>query len=134
MRKLVYYVLAVILTVTCLSSCSKEDFAYPMSDVYGTWDGIAVKLDGKWIDITDKYYYDDFQFSITFYEDGKYYGKGFFGTGSGTYKADGNVIYTYVGGKSYMNYRVVSLKNNVAELQMFVEGDPDTIDIRAKKR
>ncbi len=105
-----------------------------MSDVYGTWDGIAVKVDGKWIDITDKYYYDDFQFSITFYEDGKYYGKGFFGTGSGTYKADGNVIYTYVGGKSYMNYRIVSLKNNVAELQMFVEGDPDTIDIRAKKR
>ena len=53
----------------------------------GTWDGIAVKTNSGWIDITS-YYYRDYQFSITFHEDGTYYGTGYFGTGNGTYTID----------------------------------------------
>ncbi len=134
MKKLAYLLLAVMLAVVSFSSCSKEDnFSYPMSDVYGTWEGTAIKIDSEWIDITS-YWYEDFQFSITFYDDGTYYGRGYFGTGSGTYKAKDDVIYTYVDGKPYRNYRVVSLVNKNAELVMFVDGESETIGLKVKKR
>ncbi len=134
MKKLTHLLLSVILAVISLSSCSKEDnFSYPMSDVYGTWEGTAIKIDSEWIDITS-YWYEDFQFSITFYDDGTYYGRGYFGTGSGTYKAKDDVIYTYVDGKPYRNYRVVSLVNKNAELVMFVDGESETIGLKVKKR
>ncbi len=121
-----------------LSSCSNDDdeivFAYPMESIYGTWDGVSVKMDGRWVDITSSYY-EDLQFSITFYSNGKYYGTGYFGTGSGTYKAEGAYIYTYVDGMPYYNYQIKSLANNNAELIMYDPDRPSSIlEIKVKRR
>lgn len=122
-----------IIVPLCLLSCSKEqDFNYPMETIYGKWEGTGIKIEDKWIDITD-YFYSDFQFSVTFYDNGTYYGEGYFGTGVGTYKAKGDVIYTYVDGTPYRNYRVISLNDNVAELEMFEDDSEVTIGLKVRK-
>lgn len=103
-----------------------------METIYGKWEGTGIKIEDKWIDITD-YFYSDFQFSVTFYDNGTYYGEGYFGTGVGTYKAKGDVIYTYVDGTPYRNYRVISLNDNVAELEMFEDDSEVTIGLKVRK-
>lgn len=130
--KLFLGIMAFIMPVI-ISSCSKEEqFDYPMETVYGKWEGTNIKIDDRWIDVTD-YFFSEFQFSITFYRDGKYYGEGYFGTGYGTYKAKGNIIYTYVGDKPYRNYRIISLNDSTAELEMFVDGAEGTIGLKVRK-
>ncbi len=132
MKKQTLSLLLFLATCVFLTSCSKDDFNYPMETLYGTWDGTAVYVNGHWIDITDSYY-KSFQFSITFYSDGEYYGRGFFGNGSGTYKATGNTITTYVNGEIYLTYEIKSLTNNKAELTMF-DRSGDSMPIRVSKR
>lgn len=131
-----YILLLLVISVLSLSSCSKSvknDFDYPMSTLYGTWEGTDVYIDGSWMDITS-FWFEDLQFSITFYEDGSYFGDGYFGTGYGTYETSGNMIYTYVGGEPYYNYRVISLNNNKAELEMSQTNSNSTLQIRVEKR
>lgn len=134
--KKVLFMMFILASLSCLSSCSKDkedDFNYPMETVYGTWEGTAIYSKGEWIDITH-WWYEDFQFSITFYSDGKYYGRGAFGTGSGTYKANGNTITTYVDGEIYLTYDIISLTNEKAELTMYDKsGDSMRIKVAKKK-
>ena len=130
--KLFLGIMAIIMPVLA-SSCSKEEqFDYPMESIYGKWEGTDIKIDGEWVDITG-YIFSNLQFSVTFYDDGTYYGEGYFGTGYGTYKAKGNVIYTYVDGKPYRNYRIITLDNSTAELEMFVDGAEGTIGLKVRK-
>lgn len=123
------------LVVTGCSEDEEDKFDYPMEALYGTWvgTGIYMESDGIWIDPTSSWLYDDLEFSITFYENGKYYGKGFFGTGSGTYKVKGNTITTYVDGEMYLYYKVTSLTNNKAELTMY-DGSGDSMKLRVTKK
>lgn len=127
----------IMASLVCFTSCSKDDdedgFDYPMETLIGTWEGTDVYIDGKWYDITG-YWYSDLQFSITFYDGGKYYGKGYFGTGSGTYTAKGKTIKTYVNGKPYYVYEVISLDNKKAHLYMGVEGSNEKIQIKVVKK
>lgn len=130
--------LAVLVSGLVVTGCESDDdegFNYPMETLYGTWvgTGIYIESEGKWIDPTSSWLYDDLEFSITFYENGKYYGKGFFGTGSGTYKAEGNTITTYVDGEMYLYYKVTSLTNNKAELTMY-DGSGDSMKLRVTKK
>lgn len=130
--------LAVLVSGLIVTGCSEDEdneFNYPMETLYGTWigTGIYIESDGTWIDPTSSWLYDDLEFSITFYEDGKYYGKGFFGTGRGTYKAEGNTITTYVDGEMYLYYKVTSLTNNKAELTMY-DGSGDSMKLRVTKK
>lgn len=132
------FLLSVLLIgfVFAFTSCSKEDdpkFDYPMETLYGNWEGTGIYVDGDWIDPTN-WLYTKFAFSIKFNSDGTYSGKGYFGNGSGTYKAEGNVIYTYVDGKEYAKYTVKSLSNNKAELTMSMEGSNETLDLRVEKK
>ena len=118
------------------SSCSKddrEDFGYPIETLYGTWEGTDMKVKDTWIDLTNPLY-SKFSFSITFYSDETYYGKGYFGTGKGTYKARENMIYTYVYGEEYYVYKIKSLNGNKAELLMGVTGSDDWIEIKVEKK
>lgn len=134
MKKSIF--LFLVISVLSLLSCSKSnknDFNYPMSTLYGTWEGTEVYIDGSWSDITS-IWFEDLQFSITFYEDGTYFGDGYFGTGYGTYEASGNMIYTYVSGEPYYNYRVISLNNNKAELEMSKTNSNSTLMIRVEKK
>ena len=115
-----------------ISSCSDDkDFNYPEEMLLGTWDGTDIKIDGKWTDITSPIYYK-FWFSVKFNSDGTYYGSGFFGTGKGTYKAEKDMIYTYVDKKEYARYKVLSMSDTKAELTMYI-GD-ESFDIRVAKK
>lgn len=114
------------------TSCEKEKFDYPMETLYGTWEGTAICLEGTWYDLTNVWY-KELGFSITFYSDGTYYGKGSFGTGRGTYEAVGKTITTYVDGEEYLRYEVIKLADTTAELVMY---DPsgDSAKIKVRKR
>lgn len=116
-----------------LSSCVKNDkFDYPMKTLHGIWDSTEILTDNGWLDITSDIY-AKFQFSIRFNSDGTYYGSGAFGNGSGTYKAIGNTIITYIDGEEYARYIIKSLTDNKAELTMDM-GGTSTIDVRVTKR
>lgn len=125
--------IGIIITST---SCSKDDdpkFDYPMETLYGNWEGTGIYVDGDWIDLTNYLWYE-YRFSIKFNSDGTYSGKGYFGNGSGTYKVEGNMIYTYIDGKEYARYKVKSLSNNKAELTMAMEGSSETLELRVQKK
>lgn len=127
-----FLVLFASMTIS-LSSCSSDDdkFNYPLETLYGTWSIQRVNVSGKWYDVTT-YPYTKFGASITFYENGKYYGSGYFGTGSGTYKLSGNKITTYYNGEVYMTYTVKSLTDDTAN--MIMDDGSSTMEFYAKKK
>lgn len=102
-----------------------------METIYGRWSGIAVKSEGTWIDITTAPG-NALAFSATFKSDGTYSGDGFFGTGSGTYKAKGDTLITYIKGKEYARYKIQSISGNIAEMTMLIDGE--NIEIRCQKQ
>ena len=120
-------------SVLLFAGCSRTDESPYKKQIIGTWDGIAVKTSTGWTDITSSYY-SRFQFSITFHEDGTYYGTGYFGTGSGTYTLKESTIVTYVDGNEYYRYEIYSVSENVAHLQMYSTRSADSIEIKARKR
>lgn len=130
MKKILFFM--ALLPMLILSSCSNDDdFDYPMDAIYGTWDVTDIKVEGKWYDITT-YPYTKYAMSISFKSDGSYYGKGYFGNGSGTYTAKGKTIITYINGKEFAVYTVKSLSDKNAELTMTI--DDEVIDIKAVKK
>lgn len=62
-----------------------------------------------------------------------YSGSGYFGNGSGTYKAEGDMIYTYIDGEELYRYKVHSISNGIAEVSMGVAGDNITLEIKLQK-
>ena len=134
MKKLTIMMLLAAFFTLCVTSCSKDDddsFAYPMEQLYGKWKAVEIKVDGKWYDVT-KYPYTRFGMDITFYENGKFYGSGYLGNGSGTYTVSGKTITTYVSGKEYAVYTVNSLNGNEADLTLRMGSE--TLQIKAKKQ
>lgn len=128
---MIMFASAALLFAGC--SKDKDDDSPYKKEIIGTWDGIAVKTSSGWIDITSSYY-SDYQFSITFHEDGTYYGTGYFGTGSGTYTLNDNTIVTYVNGNEYYRYDIYSVSGNVAHLKMYSTRSSSSIEIKARKR
>lgn len=118
----------------CVTSCSKDDeddFAYPMEQLYGKWKATELKVDGRWYDVT-KYPYTRFGMNITFYENGTFYGSGYLGNGSGTYKVSGKTITTYVSGKEYAVYTVNSLNSSKADLTLKM--GTESLQMKAEKQ
>lgn len=111
---------------------NKDPFLYGTENLIGTWDGIAIKTDGgSWLEIPQG---SPASFSATFNSDGTYSGEGQYGNGSGTYKASGNMIYTYIDNEEYARYEVSSFQDGVAEMTMTVIGTDESFEIRVKKR
>lgn len=133
MKTKLYLFLLIMASAVCFSSCSKEDsFAYPMSQLYGKWKATELLVGGKWYNVT-KYPYTKFGMSITFYEGGTFYGTGYLGTGSGTYKTKGdNQIVTYVDGDEYATYTVNSLSDNNADLTLTMGSE--SLRMKAEKQ
>lgn len=134
MKKLTIMMLLAAFFTLCVTSCSKDDddsFAYPMEQLYGKWKADEIKVDGKWYDVT-KYPYTRFGMDITFYENGKFYGSGYLGNGSGTYSVSGKTITTYVSDKEYAVYTVNSLNGNEADLTLRMGSE--TLQMKAKKQ
>ncbi|MBJ2160481.1 MAG: hypothetical protein JFR39_00060 [Muribaculaceae bacterium] len=122
--------LATMLTFTACSSDDEPENSVTKDQLIGLWDATAVQFnnDGKWVDITNR---PDLALSISFYEDGSYYGEGALGDGEGTYTLSGNTIKTYIDGELYGTYVVKSLVGDNAELTLTM--DHETIGIRARK-
>lgn len=134
MKKVLF--LLAVLPMVLLSACSSDDedsFNYPMETLYGTWEGVEIDIDGTIIDLTD-WVYSKYRFSATFNSDGTYSGSGYFGNGSGTYKANGDMIYTYIDGKEYLRYQVVSMQGNTSTLIMIMEGSDETLKVKVRKK
>lgn len=134
MKKILVMMLAMLTMCFAFSSCSSDDdkFDYSMETLYGTWDLTDVQLSsGNWIDLTG-WQYSEYRASITFNPDGTYYGRGSFGNGSGTYKASGSTIITYVGGKEYLRYTIKSANDNRMEGTMY--DNSSSMNFKAKKR
>ena len=111
----------------------QESFKFEIENLYGTWQGIAIQSNGEWIDITQPPH-TNLAFSVVFYENGTYSGSGYFGNGSGTYKAEGDMIYTYIDGEELYRYKVHSISNGIAEVSMGVAGDNITLEIKLQKK
>lgn len=127
--------MAVICAVT-FTGCEKdeqESFKFDIENLYGTWQGIAIQSNGEWIDITQPPH-TNLAFSVVFYENGTYSGSGYFGNGSGTYKAEGDMIYTYIDGEELYRYKVHSISNGIAEVSMGIAGDNTTLEIKLQKK
>lgn len=133
MKKLFGLMFLSVMSVFLFSSCSEDDdtFDYPMESIYGKWKGTEVYYNEEWLDLSD-WVYQELSFTITFYDDGTYYGEGFFGTGYGTYEAIGKNITTYVDGKKYLTYYVKSLSNDKAEITMY-DNSGESMDVRVQK-
>lgn len=134
MKKLLCFMLLCATTCISFSSCSKDDDGISKNKIIGTWDAKQVKVDSDWITIPSN---SRFSMSITFYEDGIYYGKSdIFGTGYGAYKISGNSIKTYIDEEYLYTYRINSITDSTAEVTMIDEdSDNDSsLDIRLQKR
>ncbi len=134
MKKISFVMLLATFFTLCVTSCSKDDddsFAYPMEQLYGNWKAVEINVDGKWYNVT-KYPYTRFGMDITFYEGGNFYGSGYLGNGSGTYKVSGKTITTYVSGKEYAVYTVNSLNGNEADLTLRMGSE--SLRMRAEKQ
>lgn len=134
MKKITCVMFLLAMLSLCVTSCSKDDeddFAYPMEQLYGKWKATELKIDGSWYDVT-RYPYTRFGMNITFYEDGTFYGSGYLGNGSGTYKVSGKTITTYVSGKEYAVYTINSLSGNKADL--ILRMGSETLQMKVEKQ
>ncbi|WP_298062026.1 hypothetical protein [uncultured Rikenella sp.] len=135
MKKLLCFLLLCATTVVSFTSCSKDDDKSTLKDkIIGTWEAKQVKVDGEWIAIPS---YSRYSMSMTFYEDGQYYGRSdFFGTGYGIYKITGSSIKTYVDGDYMYTYRINSITDTAAEVQMLDEDSSSgySLNIRLNKK
>lgn len=136
MKKLFSMMLIMASMMCVFGSCSEDEeneskFNYPMQTLYGTWEATHIKLDDSWTSLT--WLGSRYQFSATFYNDGRYYGRGYFGTGWGTYKASGNTITTFVDGEEYYLYNVHSLSSNEAHVTMGPRGG-EGLEVKFKKQ
>lgn len=96
--------------------------------IVGTWKLTEVKMNetGSYMTWPFKTTYASFK------SDGTYYGSGYFGTGEGTWSKKGKTVNTYVNGKLYVSYVVISVTSTDAELKMTMDGS--NIWIKCKKQ
>ena len=132
MKKYFLFLIVALTAAVSFTSCSNDDddVNFSKEDLYGTWELIRVKFDDEWVDLTEwpnSYYGAE----ITFYENGSYYGDGYFGSGRGTYKTHGNTITTYIGGEVYFIYKVSELSGSYMRGTM--SDGSDTVEIIARK-
>ena len=120
----------VLIAIVSLSfvSCSDDSDSPYSSDIVGTWKLTEVKTSqsGSYISWPFEATYASFN------SDGTYYGRGYFGYGSGTWKAKGNKVSTYVDDELFITYEILSVSGNNAELKMIIDGE--AIWIKCKKQ
>ena len=118
--KKVFSLLLLLATTLAFTACSSDDKDEPsLNDIVGTW-----KLSK--ISTNDGESFMDWPFAATtasFNSDGTYSGRGYFGTGSGTWKQKGKTIITYVDGEEYIRYEVKELSSSACTLIMKMDGE-----------
>lgn len=117
-----------MLPIFAFVACSDDDeFDYDMNQLVGTWAITDVDTGNGYI----KWPFE--KTSATFNSDGSYAGKGYFGNGSGTYKAEGKTITCFIDGEEYMRYEILQLSGNTCELRMYEIGSDENIKVKCSK-
>lgn len=112
-----------------LVSCEKDDEVFSENQIVGTWATTQGFVGGEWLDIPT---YSDMYATMTFYEDGDYYGDSeLFGSGWGTYTLSGKTLKTYLNGELFYVYTIKSLTDTFAEVTMAYRNS--NIGLRLKK-
>ncbi len=130
MKAFKFFLVAIIATLSfSVISCGDDDKDEPTkSDIVGTWSLSEVS--------TNNSNYIPWPYestSATFKSNGTYYGTGYFGNGTGTWKQQGNTIITYVSGVEYFRYEVLSLSSSTCTLKMSITGSSSVLYIKCIK-
>lgn len=122
MRLRTVTLMAALLCAVLFSGCTTEDeksFDYDLNLLYGKWRVTEINASGGWIDVTTYPGNSEMEPTYaTFNSNGTYSGSGAFGSGAGTYSAVGSTVITYIEGKEFMRYEVISLTSSRCELMM----------------
>ena len=98
--------------------------------IVGTWETTQAYVGGQWLNIP---YDTDMYATMTFYEDGRYYGDSeLFGSGWGSYELNSRTLNTYYNDKLFYTYTIKSLTATAAEVSMAYSGA--NIAIKLKKK
>jgi hypothetical protein len=128
MKKFFYLMLLCVVTIG-LVSCEKDDEVFSENQIVGTWATTQGFVGGEWLDIPTN---SDMYATMTFYEDGDYYGDSeLFGSGWGTYTLSGKTLKTYLNGELFYVYTIKSLTDTFAEVTMAYQNS--NIGLRLKK-
>jgi hypothetical protein len=119
-----------IVSSISFASCSDDD--EPQSPyattIIGTWKITHFGSEAYWAT------WNKSTTTATFNSDGTYSGRGYFGTGSGTYTLKGSHITCYIDGDVYAQYDIISVENGIAILDMYAGNDSSTkLTIKCKK-
>lgn len=97
-------------------SCENDDEVFSRGQIVGTWATTQGYVGDGWVDIPP---YSDMYATMTFYEDGDYYGDSeLFGSGWGVYTLSGKTLKTYIDGELFYVYTIKSLTDISAEVTM----------------
>ena len=97
-------------------SCENDDEVFSRGQIVGTWATAQGYVGDGWVDIPP---YSDMNATMTFYEDGDYYGDSeLFGSGWGVYTLSGKTLKTYIDGELFYVYTIKSLTDISAEVTM----------------
>lgn len=126
-------VMTALAAVTLLpTSCTKDKESDPIikkDSIVGKWRIKKIQVKDKLVDVT-KQPYSKYLSPIyaMFNDDGTYVGKGYFGNGEGTYKAEARQLVCYVHGEVYATYYVLKVTGKDAHLKMTINGQTFKIE------
>jgi hypothetical protein len=127
-----FFVMLMIVSSISFVSCSDNDDDEPQSPyastIIGTWKITHYGSQSNWLT------WPKSTTTATFNSDGTYSGRGYFGTGTGTYTLKNSHITCYVDGEVYAQYDIISVENGIAVLDMYAGSDTSSkITIKCKK-
>lgn len=128
MKKIIVFMLVLLSSTLCLSSCSKDDdINLSKESVIGTWDVTWAEMDGESLDVPAGYVY------ITLNNDGTYKVVMFSDRYSGTYKTEGNTVIGTTLDPITEYFKFTKLEGDNAEID-YSNSEEDFYKFKATKR
>ena len=128
MKKIIVFMLVLLSSTLCLSSCSKDDdINLSKESVIGTWDVTWAEMDGESLDVPAGYVY------ITLNIDGTYKVVMFSDRYSGTYKIEGNTVIGTTLDPITEYFKFTKLEGDNAEID-YSNSEEDFYKFKATKR
>lgn len=136
MKKMFFLALVALLSVACSKSDDNPTTNFPLENLYGTWRITEVEQsDGTMFNVTSDLAEAYFEPTYaTFNKDNTFSGRGYFGSGSGTYKAEGSFITCYVEGVEFLKYEIEGFSNTECVLKIHKKGSSKTIKVKCTKQ
>ena len=128
MKKIIVFMLVLLSSTLCLSSCSKDDdINLSKESVIGTWDVTWAEMDGESLDVPAGYVY------ITLNNDCTYKVVMFSDRYSGTHKIEGNTVIGTTLDPITEYFKFTKLEGDNAEID-YSNSEEDFYKFKATKR